>query len=100
MTTDRRTLTVGSGGSLGLPADLRSRYGLEEGTTVVVEAHENGLLIRPAAVLPLLTYSTERKAEFLLTNAVDEDDYREAARVVRSMGLDPEDVYHRRPDGR
>lgn len=99
MPGERRTLEVESGGSVTLPPELRSRYGLEEGATLVVEARENGLLLRPAAVLPLMTYSTERKAEFLLTNAVDEEDFRRAAEFVRSMGLEPEEVYHRRPDG-
>lgn len=46
----------------------------------------------PAAVLPLETYSRERKAEFLLTNATDEDDYRRAVEAVRAMGLDLEVV--------
>lgn len=37
------------------------------------------------------------KAEFLLSNAVDADDYTEAVRCVREMGLDPEEVPHEKP---
>lgn len=81
-----------------IPAELRRRYGLEEGSTVIAEPREDGLLLRPAAVLPLETYSPERKAEFLLTNATDEDDYQQARKAVRAMGLDPEEVPHTRPD--
>lgn len=95
--SDRRTTTVGSRGTVVIPADLRRRYGLEQGTTIIAEPREEGLLLRPAAVLPLETYSDERKAEFLLSNAVDEDDYRRAADTVREMGLDPEDVPHDPP---
>lgn len=96
--SERKTTTVGSRGTVVIPADLRRRYGLEEGSTVIVEPREDGLLLRPAAVLPLETYSPERKAEFLLTNATDEYDYRQAVEAVRAMGLDPEEVPHERPD--
>ncbi len=46
-------------------------------------------------------YSPERKAEFLLTNAVDSADYAAARRRVREeFGLDPDAVPHRpSPDG-
>lgn len=42
-------------------------------------------------------YTDERKAEFLLSNAVDEQDYAWAVREVRKMGIDPNTVPHRRP---
>ena len=42
-------------------------------------------------------YSAERKAEFLLSNAVDEQDYAWAVREVRKLGVDPEAVSHERP---
>ncbi len=45
------------------------------------------------------TYTPERKAEFLLNNAVDEADYALAREKVRRMGLDPDDIPHARlPD--
>lgn len=96
---ERKTTTVGSRGTVVIPAELRRRYGLEEGSTVIAEPREDGLLLRPAAVLPLETYSRERKAEFLLANATDEDDYREAVEAVRKLGLEPEEIPHERPDG-
>jgi hypothetical protein len=42
-------------------------------------------------------YSPERKAEFLLNNAVDEADYRSARKAVRKMGLNPDSIPHARP---
>ncbi len=42
-------------------------------------------------------YTNERKAEFLLNNAVDDEDYRTARKEVRKMGLDPDSIPHRRP---
>lgn len=97
--SEGKTTTVGSRGTVVIPADLRRRYGLEEGSTVIAEPREDGVLLRPAAVLPLETYGRERKAELLLTNATDQEDYRRAVEAVREMGLDPEDVPHERPDG-
>jgi hypothetical protein len=48
-------------------------------------------------VVPMERYSPERKAEFLLSNAVDDVDYRKARKAVRKLGLDPDSIPHRRP---
>lgn len=88
---------VGKRGAVVIPAPLRRRFGIEEGTLVVAEATEDGVLIRPAVAVPVEVYSPRRKAEFLLSNAVDEDDYARAVAEVRSLGLDPEEVRHRKP---
>jgi hypothetical protein len=44
-------------------------------------------------------YSSERIAEFLLSNALDAEDYAEAVAEVRRMGLDPEKIPHQKPAG-
>lgn len=67
---------------------------------VVAEESPYGILIRPAVVVPVEIYTPERKAEFLLSNAVDANDYREAQAAVRRMGLDPAKVRHRKPGRR
>jgi AbrB family looped-hinge helix DNA binding protein len=65
---------VGRHGTVVLPAKLRRRLGIEEGSFVVAEEREDGILIRPATVLPVEIYSSERRAEFLLNNVVDAED--------------------------
>ena len=80
---------VGKRGAIVLPAKLRRRFGIEEGSLVVAEEREDGVLIRPAVALPVEVYTPERRAEFLLSNAVDARDYARAAKEVRKMGLDP-----------
>jgi acyl-CoA synthetase (AMP-forming)/AMP-acid ligase II len=50
-----------------------------------------------AVVVPVERYSPERKAEFLLNNAVDGADYRKARKEVRELGLDPDSIPHMRP---
>ena len=42
-------------------------------------------------------YSPERKAEFLLNNAVDADDYTEAVNEVHRLGIDPASIPHLQP---
>lgn len=93
----RTTSRVGKRGTIVIPADLRRKYGLEEGALVLVEEGEEGVTLRPAMALPVEIYSARRKAELLLENAVDEEDYRRAVEEVRKLGLDPADVPHEKP---
>ena len=85
---------VGKRGAIIVPARLRRRFGIEQGQLVVAEARADGILIRPAIAVPVEIYSPERRAEFLLSNAVDSEDYRRAEAEVRKLGLDPENVIH------
>lgn len=88
---------VGKRGTIVLPAKLRRRYGFEEGTMVVAEESPYGVLLRPAVVVPVEVYTPERKAEFILTNATNADDYERAVAEVRKLGLDPRKIKHRKP---
>ena len=88
---------VGKRGAIVVPAKLRKRYGIEEGTLVTAEAREDGVLIRPAVVVPVERYAPERKAEFLLSNAITASDYQRARKEVRKLGLDPDTIPHRPP---
>jgi bifunctional DNA-binding transcriptional regulator/antitoxin component of YhaV-PrlF toxin-antitoxin module len=80
---------VGKRGTIVLPAAMRRRYGFDEGTMVVAEESEYGVLLRPAAVLPVEIYSPERKAEVLIANATDAADRRRAEEDVRKLGVEP-----------
>lgn len=88
---------VGRRGTFVIPASLRRRFGLEEGAEVIAEETPEGILIRPAVTLPVEVYSRERRAEFLLSNAVDDEDYASAREAVAAMGLDPDAIPHERP---
>ncbi len=88
---------VGKRGAIVVPARLRKRFGIEEGSLVIAEEKDDGIFIRPAMIVPVERYSPERKAEFLLSNAVDDADYRKARRAVRKLGLDPDSIPHQRP---
>jgi hypothetical protein len=55
------------------------------------------MLIRPAVRLPIERYTSERKAEFFLTNAIDEADYMQARKEEGKPGLQPDAIPHWRP---
>ena len=88
---------VGKRGVVVIPAPLRRRFGISEGSLVIAEEREDGILLRPSVTLPIERYSPKRRAEFLLSNAVDKDDYARAVEEVRKMGLDPADIPHHKP---
>lgn len=90
---------VGKRGALVIPARLRKRFGLKEGSYVMTEEREDGILIRPATVYPYERYTPERIAEFLLSGAVDAADYADCVEEVRKMGLDPARIQHHKPRG-
>jgi len=88
---------VGKRGAIVMPARLRKRFGIEEGSVVIAEEREDGILIRPAVVVPVERYTPERKAEFLLSNATNSADYRKARKEVEKLGINPDSIPHRRP---
>jgi hypothetical protein len=63
----------------------------------IAEETEDGIVVRPAIVVPVERYTPERKAEFLLSNAVDDADYRKARKAVQKLSLDPDSIPRRRP---
>ncbi|MEX2527729.1 MAG: AbrB/MazE/SpoVT family DNA-binding domain-containing protein [Gemmatimonadota bacterium] len=89
---------VGKRGTLVIPAKLRRIFGIEEGSELIAEETPEGILLRPAVTIALELYVPERKAEFLLTNSVDAQDYARAVAEVRALGLDPEAIPHQKPE--
>ena len=88
---------IGKRGTVVIPADIRRHLGLEEGSLVLFERAPDGVKIRPAVAVPVEIYTRERKAAFLLENAVDEEDYARAVKEVRKLGLDHAKIPHKGP---
>ena len=88
---------VGKRGTVVIPAKLRRKFGIEEGSSVLVEEGRDGVVIRPAVTVPVEVWSRERRAAFLLENAVDRKDYAWARKAVLEMGLDPDKLPHGKP---
>jgi AbrB family looped-hinge helix DNA binding protein len=91
------TSRVGKRGAIVVPARMRKKFGIEEGSLVIAEERDDGILIRPAVAVPVEIYTPARVAEFLLSDAVDATDYGKAVRAVRKLGIDPRTVAHHRP---
>jgi AbrB family looped-hinge helix DNA binding protein len=92
------TTRIGRHGTIVIPARVRETYGMDEGSQLIVESHPEGVLLRPVVTLPIEIFTAQRKAEFLLNNAVTPLDYTEAVKRVRKMGIDPDSITHDRPD--
>ena len=92
------TTKIGRRGTIVIPASIRRSYGFEEGSMVIIEARSEGVLLRPVVTLPIEIYTPKRKAEFLLNNAITPEDYAAAIEKVRSMGIDPQTVPHKKPE--
>jgi AbrB family looped-hinge helix DNA binding protein len=96
---EKETIKVGKRGTVTIPAGLRRKYGFEEGAMVVAEGRPEGVLLRPVVTLPFEKYTPERKAEFLLNNAVTPEDYSWAVREVRKV-VNPKTIPHEKPEAR
>jgi AbrB family looped-hinge helix DNA binding protein len=93
-----QTVVIGKRGTVVIPAKLRKRYRLDEGSPLLIEEREEGILMRPAVGSPaeVEIYTPERLAEFFLNNAMDKEDYLEARKEVEAMGIDPDSIDHLR----
>lgn len=91
-----QTVVVGKRGTVVIPVKTRKRYKLDEGSPMVLEEREDGILMRPALASPVEVeiYTPERLAEFFLNNAMDKDDYLSARKEVEKLGLDPDSIDH------
>ncbi|MFZ5596419.1 MAG: AbrB/MazE/SpoVT family DNA-binding domain-containing protein [Bacillota bacterium] len=94
---DNEMIKVGKRGTVVIPALLRKEYGLGEGSLVIAESRPEGILLKPAVAFSVEIYTPERKAEFLLNNAVTSEDYDQALKEVEKLGLDPAKIPHERP---
>ena len=58
------TLTINSRGVVTLPAKLRQAMGLKADDQLIAETTPQGLLLRPAVILPVELYTPQREQEF------------------------------------
>lgn len=94
MATKTARTTMLKDGTVLIPEEVRREFGLAEGAPLTIEASDEGILLRPIGEEELEIYTSERKAEFLLNNAMDPEDYAWATEETRRMGLDPTAIPH------
>jgi AbrB family looped-hinge helix DNA binding protein len=99
--SEMETVLIGKRGTVVIPAKLRKRYKLDEGSPMLIEEREDGILMRPAVTTPVEVeiYTPERLAEFFLNNVMSKEGYLEARKDVMQMGIDPDSIDHVRWPG-
>jgi AbrB family looped-hinge helix DNA binding protein len=88
---------VGKREAIIVPAKFRKRFGLTEGSFVTAEARSDGILLRPAVIVPVERYTPERQAEFLLSTATSKKDYQRIRKEVKKLGMNADAIPQRRP---
>ena len=76
----RESLTVSGRGQITLPANMRKRLGIEAGGVLIAEEREGDIVLRPAAVLEIETYSD---ADIVRWDAEDRLDDAERTAILR-----------------
>ena len=91
-----RTVVMGKRGTMVVPAKIRKRYKVEEGSPMFVEEREDGFFVRPAVTkaAEVEIYTPERLAEFFMNNVLTKEGYLEARKDVEQMGIDPDLIDH------
>ena len=68
----QQTVLVSNRGQLTLPAGLRKRLGLLRGGAVILEEHDNELVIKPAAVLEIEMYTDSQIVQWDAEDRLDD----------------------------
>ncbi|MFA5683661.1 MAG: AbrB/MazE/SpoVT family DNA-binding domain-containing protein [Lysobacteraceae bacterium] len=68
----RETLLVSTRGQITLPAGMRKQLGIVPDSAVIVEEHDDGLLLKPAAVLEIQTWSDAQIAAWDADDALSD----------------------------
>jgi AbrB family looped-hinge helix DNA binding protein len=93
-----KTVVMGKRGTVVVPAKMRKRYRLDEGSPMLFEEREDGILLRPLSTTTpeVEVYTPQRLAEFFLNNVLTKEGYLEARKDVEEMGINPDSIDHLR----
>ena len=80
----RQTLIVSNRGQLTLPASMRKRFGIKDGGVVILEERDNELVLKPAMVLEIDTYTDAQVSEWDESDRLDDT---ERKRICTRLGL-------------
>ena len=82
-TNMKETLIVSSRGQVTLPAVLRKRVGIKEGSAVIIEDRGNELVLKPAAVLEIDMYSDRQITGWDTADRLTADEKNAVLKKVR-----------------
>jgi AbrB family looped-hinge helix DNA binding protein len=85
------TSKLGKRGTFVIPAKLRQHFGLKEGSLVIAEATDEGILLRPAIALPTRVLTQEQVDTLLLEGVASgeatdmlQEDWDDLRQIVRN----------------
>ena len=77
----KTNIIVSSRGQLTLPSEVRKKYGINEGSVLVVDDRDGEIILRPATVMEVEYYTDEQISEWVAADAFKSDKEREASRA-------------------
>ena len=80
----RQTLIVSNRGQLTLPANMRKRFGIKDGGVIILEERDNELVLKPAMVLEIDTYTDAQVSAWDESDRLDD---AERNRICARLGL-------------
>jgi len=84
-----QTNRIGKRGAWVVPASLRQRYGLEEGSLVIAEPRPDGILLKPAIASPALN-----------TTISESNVWREWFDLMHQVNATSDEINEARTEGR
>ncbi|TAN39640.1 MAG: AbrB/MazE/SpoVT family DNA-binding domain-containing protein [Nitrospirae bacterium] len=78
----KETLMVSSRGQITLPAAIRKRTGIREGSAVIIEDRDGELVLKPAAVFEIEMYTDKQIADW---KAADRMSPQEKTAILRKI---------------
>lgn len=82
----KEILIVSPRGQVTLPAALRKRAGIREGSAVIIEDRGNELVLKPAAVLEIEMYSDGQIADWEKADRLTPDEKGAVLRRLKKQG--------------
>ncbi len=79
----KENIVVSGRGQITLPASMRRRLGIKEGGVLVVEDRKGELVLRPAVVVELDTYTDEEIARWEREDRLAKG---ERSRILKKLG--------------
>ncbi len=80
----RENIIVSNRGQITLPAALRKRTGIQPGSIIIIEEQNGGLMLRPAAVFEVESYSD---ADIARWNREDQLAPHEKTAILEQVGI-------------
>jgi len=72
----KKNVVLSGRGQLTLPAEVREKFGLEEGSVMTLEDRDGAIILRPAALLEVEIYGQDQIQSWMAADYIPEDEKR------------------------